>query len=325
VAYIENGSLDGFWTHPLGPFQYLWANWFGAMEQWPISGLLADVPFGHVMGGPSAFDGSLWTLHYEYLCYLGVAVLAALTILRRAPKVILLLIAGCFGLIMYDLITSPTWAIRPPARGAIGPFPLIGSFAYNWTLYLGFLFLLGVAARVYMHKLPMHGALALLALGVAFITMSVGGWVAFGLPAWGYVLLYVAVAAPTWARGSGRRLDYSYGMYIYAFPIQQLLALVGFTAYGLVAYIVVTIACTFVLAAASWHFVERPALRLKDLDPGGWRLRWRERVARPDGIPRAESGVGPRDAVTNPCGDRPPIQVTAAPMAPSARDVVGGP
>jgi hypothetical protein len=68
---------------------------------------------------PSAFDGSLWTLHYEYICYLGIAVLAASTILRRAPKLILFLIAGCFCLILHDLITSPPWAVRRAGGGVL--------------------------------------------------------------------------------------------------------------------------------------------------------------------------------------------------------------
>jgi peptidoglycan/LPS O-acetylase OafA/YrhL len=293
AAYIENGDLDGFWSHPQGPLEFLRVNWFGSMEQYPISGLLADTPFGHVMGGPSAFTGSMWTLHYEYACYAGVAILAATSVLRRAPRVILLL-AGCgFCLILFDLVTSDTWAIRPPARGAIGPFPLVGSYAWNWTLYLGFLFLLGVVARLYMHRLPMHGALALVAIGVMAISMALGGWVAFGLPAWGYVLLYLAVALPKRLRGTGRVLDYSYGMYIYAFPVQQLFALVGFTRYGLVAYIVLTIACTLPLAMLSWHFIERPALRLKDVDPSRWR--WWPRPPRP-----ADTAQVPPDAVAEP-------------------------
>jgi peptidoglycan/LPS O-acetylase OafA/YrhL len=287
AAYIENGGLAGFWDHPQGPFEFLRVNWFGSMEQYPISGLLADTPFGHVMGGPSAFTGSMWTLHYEYACYAGIAVLAATSLLRRAPRVILLL-AGCgFGLILFDLVTSDTWAIRPPARGAIGPFPLIGSYAWNWTLYLGFLFLLGAAARLYMHRLPMHGALALVAVGVMVVSMALGGWVAFGLPAWGYVLLYLAVALPKRLQGTGRVVDYSYGVYIYAFPIQQMFALVGLTKYGLVPYIALTIACTLPLAMLSWHFVERPALRLKDVDPSRWQ--WWPRMPRPaDAVPEPQ-------------------------------------
>jgi peptidoglycan/LPS O-acetylase OafA/YrhL len=273
VARIENGSLAGFWQHQSSPFDYVRGNWFGAMNDFSISGLLAHTPYGHVIGGPSAFDGSLWTLHYEYICYVGVAVLSATTILRRSPRFVLLLLGCAFSLIMFDLITAPNWSIRPIPRGAIGPFPLIGAFAWNWTLYLGFMFLLGVVARLYLHRLPMHGALALVAVGVIVATWLLGGWVAFGVPAWGYILLYLAVALPKWLRGNGRAIDYSYGMYIYAFPLQQLFALIGITALGIVAYDLMTIAATLLLAMASWHFIERPALQLRNIDPRLW-WRW---------------------------------------------------
>ena len=56
--------------------------------------------------------------------------------------------------------------------------------------------------------------------------------------------------------------DYSYGIYIYAFPVQQ--TLVSFwPEMALPAYLLSTLVITVALAALSWHFVEKPALKLK--------------------------------------------------------------
>ena len=56
--------------------------------------------------------------------------------------------------------------------------------------------------------------------------------------------------------------DYSYGIYIYAFPVQQ--TLVSFwPQMPLPAYLLSTFVITVALAATSWHFVEKPALKLK--------------------------------------------------------------
>jgi peptidoglycan/LPS O-acetylase OafA/YrhL len=60
--------------------------------------------------------------------------------------------------------------------------------------------------------------------------------------------------------------DYSYGIYIYAFPIQQLLLM---KVPGLPPMLHALIAFPLILvpAALSWHFVEKPALRFKNPKP----------------------------------------------------------
>jgi peptidoglycan/LPS O-acetylase OafA/YrhL len=66
-----------------------------------------------------------------------------------------------------------------------------------------------------------------------------------------------------------RRLgDYSYGIYVYAYPTQQAIASVlgpmpPLLLFGL-AYPAI-----FALAFASWHAIERPALRFRTLKPQG--------------------------------------------------------
>jgi peptidoglycan/LPS O-acetylase OafA/YrhL len=64
-------------------------------------------------------------------------------------------------------------------------------------------------------------------------------------------------------RRAGRFGDLSYGLYIYAFPVQQTLIwqLKDQLSWG--ALLALTIATTTVLAFASWHLVEKRALRLK--------------------------------------------------------------
>ncbi|WP_329104986.1 acyltransferase [Micromonospora sp. NBC_01699] len=269
VALYERGSLDGFWSHPDGPFDYLTTNWLASMEQFSISGLLTGTPFGQMMGGPSAFDGSLWTLRYDLAFYGIIAVLIATAVLRRAPRAILLLAAICYVFILRDLLTAPDWTSRPPQHGAVGPFPLIGSFAADWTLYLGFLFVLGAAARLYPHRIPMHGSLAALAAALLLASLTFGAFVAIGPPTIAYLVLYLAVALPQRLARFGRGRDYTYGLYIYGFPVQQIIALLGAAQFGLFGYIVLSLLGTLLFAVPSWHFVEGPAMRLKHRPPVG--------------------------------------------------------
>ncbi|ASW54809.1 acyltransferase [Plantactinospora sp. KBS50] len=273
VYWYEQRTLTGFWTHPDGPLRYVAVNWFASMEQYPISGLLADTPFGRLQGGPSAFDGSLWSLRYEFACYAFVWLLAACAVLRRARRLVLALAAGAYLLVLFDLATVAAWTDRPPLRGAIGPLPLVGSFAYGWALYLGFLFLLGACARLYAHRLPMTAVGAAVAGAVMLASMLLGGFFAFGLPAYAYLVLYLATALPRPLRRIGRRRDYSYGVYIYAFPVQQMLALVGGASHGLTVYILLSLLGTLLFAVPSWHLLEGPALRLRGWPGPALRLR----------------------------------------------------
>ena len=53
--------------------------------------------------------------------------------------------------------------------------------------------------------------------------------------------------------------DYSYGTYIYAFPVMMAAYATGLFT-GQVALSLATLAGTIPLAALSWHLIERPAM-----------------------------------------------------------------
>jgi peptidoglycan/LPS O-acetylase OafA/YrhL len=65
----------------------------------------------------------------------------------------------------------------------------------------------------------------------------------------------------------GRKNDYSYGLYIYGFVVEQTLALLGYARWGRIEYTLASIAITWVLAFLSWHLVEKQAMRLKSWTP----------------------------------------------------------
>ena len=75
-------------------------------------------------------------------------------------------------------------------------------------------------------------------------------------------LLFGITATPG-LRSAGRFGDVSYGIYIYAFPVQQTFIWLykdGLCFWQLLA---ASVAVTVVLAFLSWHLVENPALRFK--------------------------------------------------------------
>ncbi|WP_226858226.1 acyltransferase family protein [Diaphorobacter aerolatus] len=62
---------------------------------------------------------------------------------------------------------------------------------------------------------------------------------------------------------AGRFGDFSYGLYIYAFPVQQLVVWASANQLGFPVALAITLMSTLTLAALSWHWIEKPALSLK--------------------------------------------------------------
>jgi peptidoglycan/LPS O-acetylase OafA/YrhL len=77
-----------------------------------------------------------------------------------------------------------------------------------------------------------------------------------------YVLLYLAYIPAGFLRKYNQLGDYSYGVYIYAFLVQQsVVALIPKASVCLMNLI--SIPVTLCLAMLSWYFIERGALSLK--------------------------------------------------------------
>ncbi|MGW5424525.1 acyltransferase family protein [Streptomyces sp. NPDC003943] len=258
------GSLEGF-NGPKGPVDYLRSNWSLAMRQYDISGLLGHLQStGTLHNG--AFDGALWSLRYEFLCYIGVAVLAVTGVLTRARRAIVLITALLLWLIARQALSTPFWGGPGKARyfEAID-LPLLGFVTPAFIIYLGFAFCLGVLIEVYRDRIPVSDWLGVTAVAVLAGSLHYGYFFVAGIPALAYTLLWLAIRLPAPFRRIGARNDYSYGIYIYGFVVQQTLAVLGWTRWGMSAYLAITMVLTLLCAALSWHLVERPALRLKDL------------------------------------------------------------
>jgi peptidoglycan/LPS O-acetylase OafA/YrhL len=294
IAYYERGTLEGFWGHPEGPLQYLRSNWLLAMDQWTISGILHEVPYGRGLENGGPVNGSLWTLRYEVLCYLMLAALAATAFLARARGAVVLLLLGVYGVVVEDFVRGDGFVVLPPKHGVLGPYPVVGVFDKQFVIYLTFAFLLGAVAKLYAHLVPMTGWLAGLAVVGVAVTARFGGFYVIGVPLMAFLLLYLGVGLPRWTHPIGLKRDYSYGIYIYAFPVQQVAALLIGVRYGFVTYLAVSSAGTLVLAALSWHLVERPVMALKDVSVS---LPLRRRVADPPADAGPDSGAATRAEV----------------------------
>ena len=104
------------------------------------------------------------------------------------------------------------------------------------------------------------------AVVVAWVAVyALGGGPASGRFSWvalPYVVLAVGLASWPGVRRAARFGDLSYGAYLWAFPVQQLLV----PWLGPVPFVVDVLAVAAICAAlslATWHLLEHPALRLR--------------------------------------------------------------
>lgn len=237
-AAVTTLGLMEYLSHPRTWF-YVLKNGtllFGFVDRLP--GVFAELPY------PGVVNGSLWTLPIEVRLYVALMALqAALLWWRRrwagAPlgPVLLAVAAAC--------VAAVAW------QGA----------AASSALRFSAMFFIGAALQLYRQKVR-FGYPGLLAapLLLAACSVDAGLFAPAFVGAGAYLVLCVAHLPGEWLRRYNRLGDYSYGLYIYAFPVQQLVVSAS-PGIGVAALFAASAAGTLVLAVLSWHLVESPVLR----------------------------------------------------------------
>jgi peptidoglycan/LPS O-acetylase OafA/YrhL len=271
VALREHGTTAGFFDNGWGrggPLAYLQANWWTGVRQYGIGDLFkATTPWGE-KSGSSVFNGALWSLKYEMFCYVVVGVLAITAVLRNARRFVLFLTVALYLSILQHWVSSGQFS--GPASTASWSFdsPLVGVMSFHYIVYLGFLFAFGATLDLYRERVPINDALGIGSAVALGLSLLFGGFFVIGLPAFAYLLVWLSVRMPRQLHWVGRKNDYSYGIYIYGFVFQQVMASLGWSRWGYVPFAAMSVAVAFAAAFVSWKLVERPALRLKDWTPG---------------------------------------------------------
>ncbi len=190
---------------------------------------------------PAAVNGSFWTLQPEVKCYLTLVMLGLTGLLSRRCVVLAATVTAY-------LIYAVHVLYLPDAD-------------YVFCRLLTY-FLLGAAVALdYLPRprlTPLRVAAVVLAL--AALTFVHSGFI-LGLPLAGsYLLLGTAFAPVTPAHWFFNKWDLSFGIYLYAYPVQQLCVKFG----GLTTpweLLVISLPITLVLALLSWVFVESRFLK----------------------------------------------------------------
>ena len=254
--FLEHGTLQGFLiTNAGGPLDYIVKNIGLYIGQYNVSGLISDIPW------PNAFNGSLWTLIYEATGYVLIAAFGIFGVFKKHSKIALGATVTMFGLFVMDTAI-------PGAAGNILPV-----FKDPQMLPLMLFFFAGSTWYLYQDKIPLSNRYFILAAILYVLSVRFGFYALVGPATFTYAVFYLAAKFPI--KSFDRRADFSYGIYIYAFPVQQMLAQIGLQSSGVWVFSLVAAIFTMPFAVASYYLIERPALQLKSAQ---LRIRrWRKR------------------------------------------------
>ncbi|MGH6838827.1 MAG: acyltransferase family protein [Methylocella sp.] len=221
---------------------------------WRMVLLRAPEMEGVFAGTPNAvLNGSMWTIKYEFLCYL------------------LVLAAGLIGLLskrfILSLLTVGALALSAVLQNILGWFPdRLINFVGDPGLIVRFIGVFGCGALFYLYRdrIRYDRRLSTLAgCGLMVMMFSPRLAVAALSILGGYVLFWFAfnVKSPTLA-AVGQKVDLSYGVYLYAWPVQMLLIWLDPGISPWLVFIEAT-AIAGIFAFGSWWLVEKPFLNLK--------------------------------------------------------------
>ena len=234
------------------PIEYVLKNSAVAMLKPDIGGTPQGVPWSH------AWDGSLWTLLPEVFCYITVAVLGVTGLLRRRW-----LIPAALAMALALSTLLPPWSVFAdaieaqqqidPAKAAL----VLGAVATRFAV----MFLAGALLCQFRDVIPARWSLVAVSVVIVLASSLLPNYRLIG----GIPLTYAIIVSGALIHDKHLRLrtDLSYGVYIYAFPIQQLLVIWGLGSMNPVVFAVIAAFATVPLAALSWFLVEKPSLSLK--------------------------------------------------------------
>lgn len=210
----------------------------------PMAAYLPGVFEDHTL---ATVNESIWTLKFEVACYIVAAAVLAVPKLVR-PAVIIGWLAS-FLIVRY-------W---PNANGVGGAEYYIVAIARMFRFFGA-----GMMMYLYRDRVPLDGRLGVLSLVLPFLFLGTD-WFVEALAFFGsYSIIAFGYLAPQRFRDLTANGDVSYGVYIYGWPLQQLLWPIG---QGLSGHWLINTALSIpmalVLGRLSWLLVEKPALSLK--------------------------------------------------------------
>lgn len=217
---------------------------------------IGDTPNGIPV--PGVWNGSLWTLLWEVLCYIAIAVFGVVGLLRRRwfiPVLLALALLWSSRLPAWGVFANlaESQQIMEPSTAALFVQAIVARFAV--------VFLAGAFVYQIRNVIPARWSLVALSVVVVLVASLLPNYrMLAAIP-----LAYAVIVSGALIHNKRFRLrtDLSYGVYVYAWPIQQLLIICGLAVLNPFVFAMVATIVTVPLAALSWFLVEKPAMTIK--------------------------------------------------------------
>jgi peptidoglycan/LPS O-acetylase OafA/YrhL len=241
VYFIYPSSLAPFFSNKQ-VYAYFLGNLILFKPHFFIQGIFSGLP-------SSAINGSLWTIEYEFFFYLFILLFFFIRSHKQFLKIVLAVVIGIFlmvRLLLYNLTVQTHFFIPLEPLFDLGIYFLMGS-------------LLSCFDFDAINSKHTIAAVLLIAL-IAAIYFGVGHTVVYvTLP---FLVIYLGKQTSSVATFVHASIgDPSYGIYLYAFPLQQFI-IYWFRPSTLMLFIVSTIGA-FIFGYLSWIIIEKKALALK--------------------------------------------------------------
>ena len=218
---IQGGSVSKLITSG-GPLRFVVRNSAVAYVQFDIGGTPTGIPV------PGMWNGSLWTLQYEVLLYIAVAVLGLIGVLGRRW-----LFPVVFALAL-------VWSMLDPCSfdgGTVG----------ERTARLAVMFAAGGLMHRFREVIPARWSLVAASAVIVLLANLLPDYRAVGaIP-----LAYAVIISGALIRNKqmNLRTDLSYGTYVYACPIQQVLVIAGLGTLNPLVFAIISTVATLPSAA----------------------------------------------------------------------------
>ena len=210
-----------------------------------LPGVFQSNPFN------TSVNGSLWTLPLEFLLYCLVAFFGISKILNKKYfHFVFVVVAIIVFYIITYLNIAKYWSYVQSVNLLIFFFISSSFYIYRKKIILSFpLFIICLA--VFVVGINLSYKFYLHFFYIRFLVLP-------------YIIIYIAYCKIPYINNFGKYGDFSYGIYLWAFPVSQTLVYFLLDKFNIFTYIVSVFLVTLFIAVLSFKFIEKPALKLKN-------------------------------------------------------------
>jgi len=227
---------------------YTW-RYFGGLSLYKVQFFLPQV-FAEAYHHNHAINGSIWSLSYEWTMYVMLFLMGTIGLLQ--PKKIFL------ALHLIVIATAIYFDTHPQLTTQIYLGIRTSFIAHLYGLFMG-----GALLYIYRDKIKINNWIALITLLIWALSFHTNCCAVISNIALPILIVWIAFAPFKLLKLITATGDYSYGIYIFGFPVQQIIIHLFHGLLNIYLFQFLSLAISLGIAILSYHFIEKQALKWK--------------------------------------------------------------